>query len=196
MELNFIEEDIPKIARVGGAGREPEKWEEHVAPLKAEDRAGKSFRVWTYEKRPSATSRMSSVRERLVKAVPNENWQLAVRPVTVMLAVEGSDEPVESEQYGVYVSYKGTFTDEQVAENAVKHAERSQRVRDARAKAEAEKAAKATAEGASEGQTITSDDVQAVPAEVSTASAPAPDATESELTAKERVAAAREKATK
>lgn len=182
MELNFIEEDIPKIARVGGAGREPEKWEEHVAPLKAEDRAGKSFRVWTYEKRPSATSRMSSVRERLVKAVPNENWQLAVRPVTVMLAVEGSDEPVESEQFGVYVSYKGTFTDEQVAENAVKHAERSQRVRDARAKAEAEKAAKAAE--------ATADAPEVSPADS------APDATESELTAKERVAAAREKATK
>lgn len=131
MELDFIEEEIPKIARVGGAGREPEKWEDHIAPLKAEDRAGKSFRVWTYEKRPSAVSRMSSVRERLTKAVPSENWTLAVRPVP----------NTEPEQYGVYVEYSGVFTPEQVQENAQKHQERSERVKAARAKAEADKAA-------------------------------------------------------
>lgn len=145
MELDFIEEEIPKIARVGGAGREPEKWEDHIAPLKAEDRAGKSFRVWTYEKRPSAVSRMSSVRERLTKAVPSENWTLAVRPVP----------NTEPEQYGVYVEYSGTFTDEQVAENAQKHAERSERVKAARAKAEAEKAAAGTTSDTAEPATDT-----------------------------------------
>lgn len=168
MELDFIEEEIPKIARVGGAGREPEKWEDHIAPLKAEDRAGKSFRVWTYEKRPSAVSRMSSVRERLTKAVPSENWTLAVRPVP----------NTEPEQYGVYVEYSGTFTPEQVTENAQKHAERSARVKEARAKAEAEKAAAG----------VTSDT-----GEATEPAAPAGEATEP--TAKElaaqRVAAAR-----
>lgn len=144
MDLSFIEEEIPKITRAGGSGREAEPWEEHVSPLKAEDKAGKSYRVWTYGKRPSAVSRMSSVRERLTKAVPAENWQLAVR------AVPGTESAVHpagtmdgetdvsgtsATQYGVYVQYAGQFTAEQVAENAQKHQERSERVKAARAKA-------------------------------------------------------------
>jgi hypothetical protein len=125
MELDFIEESIPKITRVGGAGREPEKWEDHIAPLKAEDRAGKDFRVWTYSKRSSAISRMALIRNRLTKAVPHENWVIAVRPV-----------PNVDGEFGVYVSYQGTYTAEEVHENARKHDERSARVKAARAKAE------------------------------------------------------------
>jgi len=167
MELDFIEEDIPKIARVGGAGREPEKWEDHIAPLKADDRAGKSFRVWTYEKRASAVSRMSSVRDRLTKAVPQENWQLAVRPVP----------NAEPEQFGVYVSYAGQFTPEQITENARKHQERSERVKAARA---------ATAANATE--PTTTDTAEPVGDTATEPGTPEP-------TAKERVAQARAKAT-
>jgi ribosomal protein S18 len=166
MELDFIEEDIPKIARVGGAGREPEKWEDHIAPLKADDRAGKSFRVWTYEKRASAVSRMSSVRDRLTKAVPQENWQLAVRPVP----------NAEPEQFGVYVSYAGQFTPEQITENARKHQERSERVKAARA---------ATAANATEPTADTAEPTGDTATEPGTP----------EPTAKERVAQARAKAT-
>ena len=172
MDLNFIEEEIPKITRAGGSGREAEPWETHIAPLKESDKAGKSFRVWTYGKRASAVSRMTSVRERLTKAVPAENWTLAVR------LVPGSDSVTNEDgttgQYGVYVTYAGQFTDEQVAENAKKHAERSARVKAARAKA-AENGAP---------------DVQAE------SEAPAEAPIEGEPTAKERVAAARAKAGK
>lgn len=176
MELDFIEEEIPKIARIGGAGREPEKWEDHIAPLKAEDRAGKSFRVWTYEKRPSAVSRMSSVRERLTKAVPSENWTLAVRPVP----------NTEPQQYGVYVEFSGTFTPEQVQENAQKHQERSDRVKAARAAAEA-KAAEEAATAAANGTPAES-------TEPVTAEAGGPEPTAKELAA-QRVAQARQAAT-
>jgi hypothetical protein len=177
MELNFIEEEVPKITRVGGAGREAEPWEEHIAPLKEADRAGKSFRVWTYGKRTSAVSRMSSVRDRLTKAVPEENWSLAVRPVP---GTEDAVEPegtVDSEgnsiagqsatQHGVYVQYNGQFTPEEVAANAQAHQERSERVKAARAAS----AEKASTEPIAE-----------------TTDAPTP-------TAKERVAAAKAKAT-
>lgn len=172
MELAFIEEEIPKIVRAGGSGREAEPWELHIAPLKEEDKAGKSFRVWTYSKRASAVSRMSSVRERLTKAVPHENWQLAVRPVPGTETATNPD-GTSAMQYGVYVMYAGQFTPEQVVENAKKHQERSERVKAAREAS----AAKAASAPASEPDTE--------PGE--------PDG--SGMTAKERVAAAREKQT-
>jgi hypothetical protein len=176
MDLDFIEEEIPTINRVGGAGREAEPWEQHISPLKDEDKAGKSFRVWTYAKRPSATSRMSSVRERLTKVVPQENWKLAVRPVPGT----GTDPDSNPEQFGVYVTFAGIFTDEQVAENAVKHAQRSERVKNARAAAEAKRAAEAanatTGTPATDTPTTNSDTPQP------------------EMSAKERVAAARARA--
>lgn len=122
MELTFVKEEIPKITRAGGSGREAEPWETHLAQLK--DTPGDSFRVWTYDKRTSAQSRMSSVRERLTKAVPSENWTIAVRPIA------GSN----PEQFGVYVAFNGTYTDEEVAANAKAHSDRSERVRAARAR--------------------------------------------------------------
>jgi hypothetical protein len=171
VELNFIEEEVPKITRVGGAGREAEPWEIHIAPLKEEGRAGKSFRVWTYGKRTSAVSRMSNVRDRLTKAVPTENWSLAVRPVPG--TEDAVDEAGESAtQHGVYVEFNGTFTPEEVAANATAHAERSARVKAARAATQAK--------GESNGPIAT--DSEGVPT----------DATEP--TAKERVAAAKAKA--
>jgi hypothetical protein len=183
VELNFIEEEVPKITRVGGAGREAEPWETHIAPLKEEGRSSKSFRVWTYGKRTSAVSRMSSVRDRLTKAVPTENWSLAVRPVP---GTEDAVEPegaVDSEgtsiagqsatQHGVYVQYNGTFTADEVAANAKAHAERSARV----------KAARAATQAKGESTEPIATDSEGVPT----------DATEP--TAKERVAAAKAKAT-
>jgi hypothetical protein len=125
MELNFIEEAIPVIARTGGKGREPEKWEDHIAPLK--DHEGKSFRVWTYEKRTGALSRVQSVRNRLNVATPKDNWTIAVRPVNL----DGS------EVFGVYLQYNGTYTPKEVAENARKRQERSDRIKAQRAAVEA-----------------------------------------------------------
>ena len=72
-------------------------------------------------------------------------------------------------QYGVYIAYMGAFTDEQVAENALKHQERSDRVKAARAAAEAKAAANGTA----------------------TTESTEPETPGSAQTAKERVAAAR-----
>jgi hypothetical protein len=113
VELTFVEEEIPKIVRQGGSGREAEQWENHLAPLKSDKMAGKSYRVWTYEKRTSAMSRMSTVRDRLNKVTPQDNYEIKVRPV------DG--------QYGVYVQYNGTFTPAQMEENARKRQERSTR---------------------------------------------------------------------
>lgn len=140
MELTFTREDIPKITRAGGSGREPEKWEEHLSPVK--DTAGVSFRVWTYEKRTSAVSRMSAVRDRLSKAVPQENWKLAVRPV---YRVGDGDEATYAtakpdgesvEHFGVYVQFDGLYTPEQMIENARLHQERSERVKNSRKSAD------------------------------------------------------------
>ena len=130
MDLTFTREEIPKINRAGGSGREAEPWEQHLGSLKDPENAGTSFRVWTYDKRSSAVSRMSSVRERLSKAVPHENWILKVRPT-----------PEDAEKFGVYVQFDGNFTPEQITENARKHAERSKRVSESRAKAAATRAA-------------------------------------------------------
>jgi hypothetical protein len=115
MELVFVEEEIPKIVRKGGSGREAEKWEEHLAPAKTPSKAGKSYCLWTYDKRTSAVSRMSSVRARLTSVTPKDNWELKVRPRP------------NSSEFGVYVQYNGTFTPAQMAENAQKREERSAR---------------------------------------------------------------------
>lgn len=143
MELTFTKEAIPKITRATGSGREPEKWEEHLAPAK--ETPNESFRVWTYDKRTSAVSRMSAVRDRLTKAVPGENWTLAVRPIPGTEDAVHPDGTTDKDgndisgtsatQYGVYVAYVGTFTPEQIAENARLHQERSERVKASRAKA-------------------------------------------------------------
>lgn len=183
MELTFVKEAIPTITRTGGSGREAEKWEEHLAPLKAEDMAGESFRVWTYDKKSGAISRMTSVRDRLNKAVPNENWKMAVRPLKVEVDAVDSEgaptgEKTEAEKFGVYIAYKGVFTDEEIAKNKEEHAKRSARVLAAREKAAAEKAA-----------------AESTPTEATTEATPAPKATATDKTAKqvaaEKVAAAR-----
>lgn len=157
--LNFIEEAIPSITRSGGDGRDPIKWEESLAPLK--DKIDSSFRVWTYEKKTGATSRVAAVRDRLIKATPSDNWTIAVRPV-----------PDDPEHFGVYVQYNGVFTDEEVAANAAKRQERSERIKAARASAAEVK--------------------DTLPEEAPAAPAPAPAAT----SPAERVAAAKKAAAK
>ena len=132
MELQFVEEAIPDLDRGDGAGRQAEKWEEHLAPLKADKLKGKSFRIASFEKKTQATSRSTVVRERLLKATPFDNWTIRVREV-----------PNESDTFGVYVKYEGTFTPEQVAENAKVRAERSAKIK---ARLDEEKA-KAVANG-------------------------------------------------
>lgn len=116
MELEFVEEEIPQVKREGGAGRTAEKWEDHLSPLKAEELTGKSFRVWTYPTKPSAQSRLTTVRNRLYGVTPKDNWTVAVRPV-------------DGGEFGVFVRYNGEFTPEQMADNAKKTAERSARIK-------------------------------------------------------------------
>jgi hypothetical protein len=125
-ELSFVEEDIPTIVRTGGSGAQPIKWEDLLAPLMAEDKAGKSFRVWEYEKKTGATSRVATVRARLTEVVPEQNWKIAVRPVP------GSD-PVK---HGVYVQFDGMFTPEQVAARAKDREARIAKIKAARKAAE------------------------------------------------------------
>lgn len=161
MELELIEEEIPKITRVGGSGREAEKWEDHLAAIKSTP--NKSFRVWTYDVRTSAVSRMSTVRDRLTNATPQDNWEIRVRPV-----------PNSEGQFGVYVAYRGTFTDAEQAENAAKRQARSERTRAARS-------------------AVQTDAVAPTPTEADSA---APDDTQAPQTAKEKVAAARAAAKK
>lgn len=119
MELDLIEEEIPKIQREGGSGREPEHWEDHLAAIKSSP--NKSFRVWTYGVRTSAVSRMSTVRNRLTDATPEDNWEIKVRPV-----------PDSDNQFGVYIVYRGTFTAEEVKVNEQNRQKRSERTRAAR----------------------------------------------------------------
>ena len=117
MELSFVEEEIPKIVRQGGSGREAEPWETHLAPLKGKDMASKSYRVWTYANKNSAPSHMNTVRDRLYKVTPQDNWDLKVRPVP-------NTDPV---QYGLWVQYDGAYTPEQVIANAEARQKRSAR---------------------------------------------------------------------
>lgn len=124
VNLTFTQEEIPKINRVGGSGRAAEPWEEHLSP--AREAPGVSFRVWEYAKRMSAVSRVSTVRDRLNKVVPNENWKMVVRQVP-------TTDPEAPETWGVYVQYDGEFTAEEMAENERLHAERSARVKASRA---------------------------------------------------------------
>jgi hypothetical protein len=173
MELSFVEEEIPKISRPGGSGREPEPWENHLAPLKAKE--GTSFRVWTYTKRSSAMSRMTAVRNRLTKAVPYENWKMAVRSI-----------PDDPNLFGVYVTYNGIFTQEQVQENAAAHAQRSARVLASREKANATRNANAAAANGS----VTEPEPAPAP-EPSEPTEPEPSEPTSAPSAKDRVAAAR-----
>jgi hypothetical protein len=126
VELTFVKEEIPKITRKGGSGREAEPWETHLAPVK--ETPGESFRVWTYETRNSATSRLSTVRDRLTKATPQDNWDLKVRPVSDYRGPTGD----VGEGFAVYVQYNGMYTPEQIAENAKKRQERSDRTKAAR----------------------------------------------------------------
>lgn len=139
VNLTFTPEAIPKITRIGGSGRTATEWENLLDPVRQQP--GVSFRVWEYDKRQSAVSRLSSVRERLTKVVPHENWKMVVR------LVPDSDPEI----FGVYVEYIGVFTPEQIEENAKLHAERSARVRaarEAKAEREAADAAHAAAEAA------------------------------------------------
>lgn len=129
-DLSFVEEEIPTITRAGGSGAQPVEWEKLLAPLTEGDKAGKSFRVWQYEKKTGATSRVAAVRNRLTAFVPEQNWKIAVR------AVPGSDPEV----FGVYVQYDGTFTPEEVAKRAEDRAARVAKIQAARAAASASNA--------------------------------------------------------
>lgn len=133
--LEIVFEDIPASPpRAPGKGREPVKWEEHLAPLKEaknEDGTPRSARIWTYDEKSSATSRLASVSKRLADATPEDNWELKVREVP-----EGDAKG----KHGVYVAYHGTHSAEQVKVNADLRAKRSQAAKDRLAKAAQEAA--------------------------------------------------------
>jgi hypothetical protein len=105
-ELVF--EPIPDaLPRPPGKGREPVKWEQHLAPLETQ-LLDKPARLWAYENKTGATSRMSAVRGRLYEAAPTKHWEFKVRPV-----------PNTTPQlFGVYAVFHGEYTPEQVIENA------------------------------------------------------------------------------
>lgn len=117
MDITLIEEAIPKIVRQGGTGREAEKWEEGLAPLKGKEMAGKSYRVFSAPLKSSVQSRMNTMRGRLNKVAPTDNFEMKVRPVP------------DTNDFGLYVQYNGTFTPEQLAEIARKRSERSERTK-------------------------------------------------------------------
>lgn len=132
---DIIFEAIPDAPpRPPGKGREPVKWEEHLAPL--EDRLlDKPARLWTYEAKTGAVSRMSAVRQRLVDAAPHKNWELKVRPVP----------NTEPQLHGVYVVFHGDHTPEEMQANAKARQERRDR---AKANADAKLASETTTEDA------------------------------------------------
>jgi hypothetical protein len=103
---DIVFESIPEAPpRPPGKGREPVKWEDHLAPLESK-LLNTPARLWAYENKAAATSRMSAVRSRLNTAVPQKNWELKVRPVP------------DTTLWGVYAVFHGDYTPEQVAENA------------------------------------------------------------------------------
>lgn len=105
---DFVFEDIPNAPpRPPGKGREPTKWEEHLAPLEPQ-LLKKPARLWSYEAKTGAVSRMAAIRNRLNAAAPHKNWEFKVRPV-----------PNTTPQlHGVYAVFHGDFTPEQVLANA------------------------------------------------------------------------------
>jgi hypothetical protein len=143
-ELVF--EPIPDPpARPPGKGREPVKWEDHLAPLESKLHNSPA-RLWAYETKTAATSRAAAVRGRLTDAAPTKNWEFKVRPVP------------NSTLHGVYAVFHGDHTPEQVLANAKARQERKDKLAAARA--------------------------------ASTATVPAPAATEPPQTAKEKLAQA------
>lgn len=161
---DFAFEDIPDApARPPGKGREPVKWEEHLSALEAQ-LLEKPARLWSYEAKTGAVSRMSAVRQRLADAAPDKNWELKVRPVP----------NTEPQLHGVYAVFHGQHTPEQMLANA----QDRQKRRDALAAAKAAKEAGGTPEG--------------TPA--ATEPAEAPTASEAPPTPKERLAANASKA--
>lgn len=131
---DIVFEDIPAAPpRPPGKGREPVKWEEHLTPLE-EQLKEKPARLWAYEAKTGAVSRMSAVRQRLAESAPHKNWELKVRPV-----------PNTTPQlHGVYAVFHGDYTPEQMQANAKLRQERRDK-----AAASRQTASEATGEGTS-----------------------------------------------
>jgi hypothetical protein len=145
-KITLIKEAIPSAPkRAGGAGRTATPWEEVLQPVRDDstDKDGKpildaegkpaSYRIWTYDTRNGANGRVATVRDRLRNHAPELNYGFVVRTVP-----EGQD---DQGRWGVYVSFLGTFTPKQQAENAAKHKAASDRVKRSQEAAEAAKAA-------------------------------------------------------
>jgi hypothetical protein len=133
---DIVFEAIPASPkRPPGKGREPIKWEEHLAPLESR-LLDSPARLWAYEVKTGAVSRMSAVRNRLYNAAPAKNWEFKVRPV-----------PNTSPQlYGVYAVFHGDYTPDEQLKAAQARAGRRERV----TKANAARTAVAGTQGATE----------------------------------------------
>lgn len=124
---SLVFEDIPDAPpRPPGKGREPVKWEEHLAPLEAQ-LLNKPARLWAYEAKSGATSRMSAVRSRLNDAAPSKNWELKVRPIP----------NTDPQLYGVYAVFHGEYTPEQQLSNAQDRQKRRDAIAAAKERAQA-----------------------------------------------------------
>lgn len=115
----IVFEDIPAAPpRPAGKGREPVKWEEHLSPLESQ-LLEKPARLWAYENKTGAVSRMSAVRTRLADAAPVKNWEFKVRPV-----------PNTTPQlHGVYAVFHGEHSPEAQLKNAQERQVRRDRVK-------------------------------------------------------------------
>lgn len=146
---DIVFEDIPAAPpRPPGKGREPVKWEDHLTPLEPQ-LTEKPARLWTYEAKTGAVSRMSAIRQRLAEAAPHKNWEFKVRPVP----------DTTPQLHGVYAVFHGDFTPEQMQTNAKARQERRDRVAaaknapEATATDEASPVAVSPADAASEAKT-------------------------------------------
>jgi hypothetical protein len=118
---SIVLESIPDAPpRPPGKGREPVKWEEHLAPLESK-LLETPARLWAYENKTGATSRMLAVRSRITAAAPHKNWEFKVRPVP------------NSDLHGVYAVYHGEFTPDEQLANAKGRAERAAKLAASRA---------------------------------------------------------------
>lgn len=122
--ITMIVESAPAAPkREGGKGREPIKWDEVLDPVRKQvDDEGnpQTVRAWTYPSRNGANGRVATVRKYLRNSAPDLNYQFVTRQVPEGLPDAG--------QFGVYVTFRGTYTPAQIAENAKAHKARSERV--------------------------------------------------------------------
>jgi hypothetical protein len=148
---DIVFESIPDApARPPGKGREPVAWESHLANVE-DQLLEKPARLWAYENKTGAVSRMSAVRSRLAEAAPAQNWEFKVRPVP----------NTEPQLHGVYAVFHGEHSPEAQLKNAQERQVRRDRV----IKASAVRAAAKAAESATEAPVAPVEELAQAPAQ-------------------------------